>query len=169
MSFSHNVLQRYVWSYIVWHPLCRTAQSALHFTPWRHTCSCRHKFGFFGKHSVMLPLLYEDFTRESPAFYHIMLADNVVCRLYSVGALLRNYMTTVIICFNIQYAVCRGPVEQQCIRYLTSNVFGNGSTGTDSSACFFCQISSGELSTASAEGTARIMVVGGQRRLDDVS
>ena len=37
--------------------------------------------------------------------------------------------------------------------------------GTDSSAwLFFCQISSGELSTASAEGNARIMVVGEKRR-----
>ena len=36
---------------------------------------------------------------------------------------------------------------------------------------FFCQISSGELSTASSEGNARIMVVDEQRRrqLDDVS
>ena len=35
----------------------------------------------------------------------------------------------------------------------------------DSSAwLFFCQISSGELSTASAEGNARIMVVGEKRR-----
>ena len=38
------------------------------------TCSFWYKFGFSGKHSAMLELLCEDFTRESPAFYHIMLA-----------------------------------------------------------------------------------------------
>ena len=62
------------WCYMLWHPVCRTVQSALHFTPW-HTCSFWHKLCFSGKHSVMLLLLCEDFTRESPAFYHIMLAD----------------------------------------------------------------------------------------------
>ena len=45
--------------YIVWHPVCRTGQSASHFTPW-HSCSFQHKIGFSGKHSAMLQLLYED-------------------------------------------------------------------------------------------------------------
>ena len=46
----------------------------------------------------------------------------------------------------------------------------SGSIGTDRSAWVFCQISSGELSTASAEGDAGIMVLGEHRRqLDDVS
>ena len=45
--------------------------------------------------------------------------DNVVCGPYSGGALLHNYMTTVLICFNLQYTICRGPFEQQCIRYLS--------------------------------------------------
>ena len=35
----------------------------------------------------------------------------VVCRLYSVGALLRNCMTTVIICFNLRYITFRGALE----------------------------------------------------------
>ena len=49
--FSHNVLQRYVWSYIVPNPVCRTAQSALHVTLW-HTCWFRHQRDFSGKHSA---------------------------------------------------------------------------------------------------------------------
>ena len=64
----------YVWSDIVCHSVCRTAQSALDFTPW-HTCSFPHKFCFSGKHSAMLQLLCEHFTRESPAFYNILFAD----------------------------------------------------------------------------------------------
>ena len=45
-----------------------------YFTPW-HTCSFRQKFGFSEKHSAMLQLLCEAFIHESPAFYHIVLAD----------------------------------------------------------------------------------------------
>ena len=52
----------------------------------------------------------------------------VVCRLYSVGALLHNCMTNIVICFNLRYVSC--PLELQCIRYLTSNVFGSGPKGT---------------------------------------
>ena len=113
------------------HAVCRTAQSALHLTPW-DTCSFRHTFGFSWKHSAMLQLLCEDVTRQSPVFYHIMFTVSwyVVCRLYSVGALLHNCMTTAIICFNLRYVIFRGALEQQCIRYLTSNVFGSGPIAT---------------------------------------
>ena len=98
------------------------------------------------------------------AFSHVAITVRTLCRLYSVGALLHNYMTTVIICFNLQYAICRGPLEQQFIRYLTSNVFGSGCIGTDSSAwILFCQ-------NNVSRRKARIMVVGEPRRqLDDVS
>ena len=54
----------------------------------------------------------------------------VVCRLYSVGALLHNCMTTVMICFNLRYLIFRGALEQQCIRYLTPNVFDSGPIAT---------------------------------------
>ena len=59
---------------LVWHPVYRTTQSDIHFTPW-HICSFRHKFDFSWKHSAMLQLLCKDVIRESPAFYHILLAD----------------------------------------------------------------------------------------------
>ena len=86
---------------------------------------------------------------------------------------MHNYITTVIF-INLQFSICRGPLEQQCIRYLTSNVFGSGPMFTDTMIVrpvFFCQISSGELSTASVEGNARLVVVDEQRRrqVDDVS
>ena len=99
-------------------------------SPW-DTCSFRPKFGFSWKHSAILQLLCEDFTHQIPVFYHIMLADMLFADFkYYVGALLYNCMTTVIICFNLRYVICRGPLEQQCIRYLTSNVFGSGPIGT---------------------------------------
>ena len=78
-------------------------------------------------------------SRESCILAHFV-ADMLFCRLYSVGALLNNYMTTVIICFSLQYVSCRGPLEQQCIRYFTSNVFGSGSIGSDSSDWFFLSV-----------------------------
>ena len=71
VSFSQNVLQMYVWSYIVGHPVCRTAQSAFTSYPGINVHSDTHS----GKHSAMLQLLCEDFTRQSPVFYHILLAD----------------------------------------------------------------------------------------------
>ena len=46
-------------SYIAQYPVHRTAQSALHFTPWQ-TCSFQGHFNFSGKHSAMLQLLRED-------------------------------------------------------------------------------------------------------------
>ena len=82
----------------------------------------------------------KDAIRESPAFYHILLADMLFSRLYKLFSV-NNYMTTVI------------------------KRLWQRSIGTESSAwLFFCQISSGELSIVSAEGNARIMVVGEKRR-----
>ena len=50
-DFLRMYFKGYVWSYIGWNPICRTAQSALHFTPW-HTFSFRHQLDFSGKHQA---------------------------------------------------------------------------------------------------------------------
>ena len=42
-------------SYIARYPVCMTAQSALHFTPWQ-TCSFQGHLNFSGKHSATLQL-----------------------------------------------------------------------------------------------------------------
>ena len=72
------------------------------------------------------------------------------------------------ICFNLSYGTCRGPFEQQCIRYLTSNVCGSGPIRTGSSArCVpvrLVQGNSEQLQQSRSEGNARIMVLGEQRR-----
>ena len=50
-----------------------------------------HKFGFTGKHSAMQQLLGEVFTRESPAFLHIMLAVCCLPTLLCRGSLAQFY------------------------------------------------------------------------------
>ena len=51
-------------SYIAWYPVHRTAQSALHFTPWQ-TCSFQGHLNFCGKHSAVLQL-HEDYSFTFP-------------------------------------------------------------------------------------------------------
>ena len=55
-------------SYIAQYPVHRTAQSALHFTPWQ-TCSFQGHLNFSGKHSAMLQLLREDYSFTFPPLY----------------------------------------------------------------------------------------------------
>ena len=54
-----------VCSYIARYPVHRTAQSALHFTPWQ-TCSFQGHLNFFGKYSAMLQLLREGYSFTYP-------------------------------------------------------------------------------------------------------
>ena len=52
-------------SYIARYPVHRTAQSALHFTPWQ-TCSFQGHLNFFGKYSATLQLLREGYSFTYP-------------------------------------------------------------------------------------------------------
>ena len=54
-----------VCSYIARYPVHRTAQSALHFTPWQ-TCSFQGHLKFFGKYSATLQLLREGYSFTYP-------------------------------------------------------------------------------------------------------
>ena len=54
-----------VCSYIARYPVHRTAQSALHFTPWQ-TCSFQGHLNFFGKYSATLQLLREGYSFTYP-------------------------------------------------------------------------------------------------------
>ena len=54
-----------VCSYIARYPVHRTAQSALHFTPWQ-TCSFQSHINFFGKYSATLQLLREGYSFTYP-------------------------------------------------------------------------------------------------------
>jgi len=40
---------------------CRTAQNALHITPWQ-TCSTEHRFDFYVKNSATLQSMREDYS-----------------------------------------------------------------------------------------------------------
>ena len=53
-------------SYIARYPVHRTAQSALHFTPWQ-TCSFQGHLNFFGKYSATLQLLREGYSFIYPS------------------------------------------------------------------------------------------------------
>ena len=53
---SKKIFKVKVRSYIARYPVHRTAQSALHFTPWQ-TCSFQGHLNFFGKISATLQLL----------------------------------------------------------------------------------------------------------------
>ena len=57
------VNKRYV--LIAQYPVHRTAQSALHFTPWQ-TCSFQGHLNFFGKYSATLQLLREGYSFTYP-------------------------------------------------------------------------------------------------------
>ena len=59
--FKHIINLNSVCSYIARYPVHRTAQSALHFTPWQ-TCSFQGHLNFFGKYSATLQLLREGYS-----------------------------------------------------------------------------------------------------------
>ena len=67
--------------YIAQYPVCWTAQSALHFTPWQ-TRSFRLQLYFSGKHSTMLQLLPEDYWL---AFHTISIARYSFIQLSELG------------------------------------------------------------------------------------
>ena len=57
VSFDRRQVLLKVLSYIARYPVHRTAQNALHFTPWQ-TCSFQGHLNFFGKYSATLKLLF---------------------------------------------------------------------------------------------------------------
>ena len=124
MSFSQNVLQWYVWSY---HSVTSSLSD-------RSKCLTLHTLAYlfiptqtrllrdaFSHAAITVGRLH---SRDSCVLPHyVILADMLFADFILYELFCTIIMTTVISCFNLQYVTCRGPLEQQCIRYLTSNVF----------------------------------------------